>query len=65
MENIKLPNPDTIPCKDCKWGKICFFLDKACTRYANKPDSVYYDSEPCPKFEQSLCSQMKERKRNL
>lgn len=65
IKNMKMPNPETIPCRKCKWGKICFFLDKACTEYASKPDSVYYDSEECPKFEISLGEQMKERKGNL
>ena len=50
MDHIKMPNPNTIPCRRCKWGKICFFLDKSCTQYASKPNNIYYDSEPCPKF---------------
>ena len=59
MEKVKMPNPDTIPCKKCKWGKICFFLDKACTKYASKPDNVYYDSEPCIHFEMAISEKLK------
>ena len=62
---MKRPNPETIPCRKCKWGKICFFLDKACTKYASKPDNVYYDSKECEHFVLAMSEKLKGENINL
>lgn len=49
---FRLPDPNTIPCLNCKWGCIDYLAIR-CVKYPDcKPYSVYYDSEPCEKFEE-------------
>ncbi len=50
---MKLPNPDKIACRNCKWGRICGILNQSCTKYELKPDSIYYDNKKCKFFEMS------------
>lgn len=55
MENEKIvahiPNPETIPCLTCKWGKFNF-LAGYCIKYDLKPSKVYYESEKCEQYEE-------------
>lgn len=49
---IVWPKLETLPCRDCKWGKwLCKFQDDHCAKYKKKPNDVYYESMPCPKYE--------------
>lgn len=51
-EGIVMPDKETLPCKDCKWGKwLVKYWEISCAKYKQKPYDVYYDSQPCPKYE--------------
>lgn len=49
---VKFPDLNHIPCLRCKWGQMNY-LDISCAKYPNcKPNSVYYESADCEKFEE-------------
>lgn len=45
-------DPVTIPCRFCRNASPGRYLRSDCLKYEDKPDSVYYDSAPCPFFEE-------------
>ena len=47
---LNIPNKSTIPCLTCKWG-MHSFLAGYCLKYDLKPKEVYYESQPCEKYE--------------
>lgn len=49
---IVWPDNETLPCKDCKWGKwLVKYWESSCAKYKQKPYDVYYNSQPCPSYE--------------
>lgn len=48
--SVQMCNPETIPCKDCFWGKLGGILKNSCAEFKQKPYDVYFESQPCPKF---------------
>ena len=47
---VRTCDENTIPCKDCFWGKLGGALKYSCAEFKQKPDEVYFESQPCPKF---------------
>ena len=47
---FNIPDSKSIPCLTCKWG-LHNFLAEYCVKYELKPNSVYFESKDCEKYE--------------
>lgn len=45
-------NLETIPCRFCRFAPKGRYALAACDKFDDKPDEVYFDSAPCPLFEE-------------
>ena len=47
---FRAPDPKTIPCLKCKWGRLDYMAIH-CMKYSLKPKDVYYENADCDNFE--------------
>lgn len=51
--NFKIADPEKIPCRNCKYGWLNYFMGKNCAKYKEKPDEIYYGNQDCPFFKET------------
>ncbi len=50
--SIQMCDEEHLPCKTCKWARLAGPLCGSCSQFKNKPEDVYFNGQPCPKYEE-------------
>lgn len=52
MTGMRICDVTKMACRNCKFATKEHIGGSGCAQYQDKPDDVYFDNAPCPKFGQ-------------